>query len=134
MDEKISVEIVMGSDSDLPVMQETANILDKFSIGYEINIISSHRIFQQLINRPLIFCFFRGINRISFRKSFLIFLKPFNSLRDTRTLTQNQEYFSEKKHTGFSPMLRFDFKNLVTLKISTYAVLYDFEPLLLFSP
>ena len=43
MDKKILVGIVMGSDSDLPVMQETANILDKFGIGYEINIISAHR-------------------------------------------------------------------------------------------
>jgi len=43
MDKKILVGIVMGSDSDLPVMQETANIFDKFGIGYEINIISAHR-------------------------------------------------------------------------------------------
>jgi len=43
MDKKILVGIVMGSDSDLPVMQETANILDKFGIGYEMNIISAHR-------------------------------------------------------------------------------------------
>jgi 5-(carboxyamino)imidazole ribonucleotide mutase len=33
----------MGSDSDLDVMRETAKILDKFNIGYEINIISAHR-------------------------------------------------------------------------------------------
>lgn len=43
MDKKILVGIVMGSDSDLPVMQETAQILDKFAIGYEMNIISAHR-------------------------------------------------------------------------------------------
>lgn len=43
MDKKILVGIVMGSDSDLPVMQETANIFDKFGIVYEINIISAHR-------------------------------------------------------------------------------------------
>jgi len=40
---KILIGIVVGSDSDLPVMQETAQILDKFGIGYEINIISAHR-------------------------------------------------------------------------------------------
>jgi len=40
---KILIGIVAGSDSDLPVMQETAQILDKFGIGYEINIISAHR-------------------------------------------------------------------------------------------
>jgi 5-(carboxyamino)imidazole ribonucleotide mutase len=43
MDKEILVGVVMGSDSDLEVMQETAKILDKFDIGYEINIISAHR-------------------------------------------------------------------------------------------
>lgn len=41
--DKTLVGIVMGSDSDLEVMRETAKILDKFSIGYEMNIISAHR-------------------------------------------------------------------------------------------
>ena len=40
---KILVGIVMGSDSDLEVMKESGYILDKFSIGYEMNIISAHR-------------------------------------------------------------------------------------------
>jgi len=40
---KSLVGIVMGSDSDLDVMEEAANILDKFEIGYEMNIISAHR-------------------------------------------------------------------------------------------
>lgn len=40
---KTLVGIVMGSDSDLPVMEETAKILDKFGIDYEMNIISAHR-------------------------------------------------------------------------------------------
>lgn len=40
---KTLVGIVMGSDSDLPVMKEAAQILDKFGIGYEMNIISAHR-------------------------------------------------------------------------------------------
>ena len=43
MDKKILAGIVMGSDSDLEVMKETAQTLDKFGIGYEINIISAHR-------------------------------------------------------------------------------------------
>ena len=43
MDKKILVGIIMGSDSDLPVMREAAQILKKFDIGYEINIISAHR-------------------------------------------------------------------------------------------
>lgn len=43
MNKEILVGIVMGSDSDLETMREVANILDKFGIGYEIDIISAHR-------------------------------------------------------------------------------------------
>ena len=37
------VSIVMGSDSDMPVMAKAAEILDKFGISYEMRIISAHR-------------------------------------------------------------------------------------------
>ena len=37
------VGIVMGSDSDMPVMAKAAEILDKFGIYYEMTIISAHR-------------------------------------------------------------------------------------------
>ena len=37
------VGIVMGSDSDLAVMQEAANILKKFEIPYEMTVASAHR-------------------------------------------------------------------------------------------
>src|SRR6185437_16324240 len=37
------VGIIMGSDSDLPVMQDAANQLDKLEIPYEITIVSAHR-------------------------------------------------------------------------------------------
>ncbi len=37
------VSIVMGSDSDLPVMKQAAEILDQFDINYEIDIVSAHR-------------------------------------------------------------------------------------------
>lgn len=37
------VSIVMGSDSDMPVMAQAADILDKFGIKYEMRIISAHR-------------------------------------------------------------------------------------------
>jgi len=37
------VGIIMGSDSDLPVMKEAANILKQFEIPYEVKIISAHR-------------------------------------------------------------------------------------------
>lgn len=37
------VGIVMGSDSDMPVMSKAADILDKFGISYDMHIISAHR-------------------------------------------------------------------------------------------
>ena len=37
------VGIVMGSDSDLPVMNKAADILDELKVEYEMNIISAHR-------------------------------------------------------------------------------------------
>lgn len=40
---KILVGIIMGSDSDLPVMQEAANVLESFKVEYEITIVSAHR-------------------------------------------------------------------------------------------
>lgn len=37
------VGIVMGSDSDMPVMAKAAEVLDQFGIEYEMTIISAHR-------------------------------------------------------------------------------------------
>ena len=37
------VGIVMGSDSDMPVMSKAADILEKFGIEYKMKIISAHR-------------------------------------------------------------------------------------------
>ena len=37
------IGIIMGSDSDLQVMQEAAKILKQFDIGYEIGVYSAHR-------------------------------------------------------------------------------------------
>ncbi|MCR5507446.1 MAG: 5-(carboxyamino)imidazole ribonucleotide mutase [Lachnospiraceae bacterium] len=37
------ISIVMGSDSDMPVMSKAAEILDKFGVDYEMTIISAHR-------------------------------------------------------------------------------------------
>lgn len=37
------VGVIMGSDSDLPVMQDAAAILAEFGIPYEITIVSAHR-------------------------------------------------------------------------------------------
>ncbi|MBN2465396.1 5-(carboxyamino)imidazole ribonucleotide mutase [candidate division WOR-3 bacterium] len=37
------VAIAMGSDSDLPVMSETRNVLDEFGVTSEVRIVSAHR-------------------------------------------------------------------------------------------
>ena len=37
------VGIIMGSDSDLPVMKEATKVLEEFGVGYEIKIVSAHR-------------------------------------------------------------------------------------------
>lgn len=37
------VSILMGSDSDLDVMMEAAKTLEKFGVGYEIDVTSAHR-------------------------------------------------------------------------------------------
>src|SRR3989344_4465910 len=37
------VGILMGSDSDLPVMQEAAKVLEEFGIGSEVHTLSAHR-------------------------------------------------------------------------------------------
>jgi 5-(carboxyamino)imidazole ribonucleotide mutase len=37
------VSIIMGSDSDLPVMNQAAEILISFGVPYEITIVSAHR-------------------------------------------------------------------------------------------
>ncbi len=37
------VGVVMGSDSDLPVMEETLKMLKKFDIPYEVTVASAHR-------------------------------------------------------------------------------------------
>ena len=39
----VRVGIIMGSDSDLPVMREAADILREFGVSYEITIVSAHR-------------------------------------------------------------------------------------------
>lgn len=40
---EIQVGIVMGSDSDLPVVKKAADILDQFEVGYYMTVASAHR-------------------------------------------------------------------------------------------
>ena len=37
------VGILMGSDSDLPVMKDAADVLAQFGIGSEVHTLSAHR-------------------------------------------------------------------------------------------
>ena len=37
------VAIVMGSDSDLPVVEKAAAKLDEFAVPYEVHVLSAHR-------------------------------------------------------------------------------------------
>ena len=37
------VGVIMGSDSDMPVMKQAIDILDEFNIPYEVKITSAHR-------------------------------------------------------------------------------------------
>lgn len=37
------VGIIMGSDSDLPIMKQAAEILEEFGVEYELTIVSAHR-------------------------------------------------------------------------------------------
>lgn len=39
----VQVGIIMGSDSDLPVMSEAAKVLDEFGVEYELTVVSAHR-------------------------------------------------------------------------------------------
>ncbi|OQY40767.1 MAG: 5-(carboxyamino)imidazole ribonucleotide mutase [Spirochaetaceae bacterium 4572_7] len=44
------VGIIMGSDSDLPVMKDAASILDSLNIRYELTVVSAHRTPDRLVN------------------------------------------------------------------------------------
>ena len=43
------VGVIMGSDSDLPVMLPAAHILDRFRVPYELTIVSAHRTPDRLV-------------------------------------------------------------------------------------
>jgi 5-(carboxyamino)imidazole ribonucleotide mutase len=45
----LAVGLVMGSDSDWPVMEEAARVLEEFGIGYEADVVSAHRMPQEML-------------------------------------------------------------------------------------
>ena len=49
MSEAAQVAIVMGSDSDWPVMQAAAGALDEFEVRYEVGVVSAHRMPLEMV-------------------------------------------------------------------------------------
>ena len=47
-DQPTSVAILMGSDSDLPVMRRAVDMLRQFDVPYEVEVISAHRTPERL--------------------------------------------------------------------------------------
>jgi 5-(carboxyamino)imidazole ribonucleotide mutase len=43
------VGVIMGSDSDLPVMQAAVDVLEEFSVPFEVRIVSAHRTPQWMV-------------------------------------------------------------------------------------
>lgn len=43
MDNKPLVGIIMGSDSDLPIMMKSVDILKEFDVPFEVKVLSAHR-------------------------------------------------------------------------------------------
>ncbi|HEX8378271.1 MAG TPA: 5-(carboxyamino)imidazole ribonucleotide mutase [Pedobacter sp.] len=46
----MKVGIIMGSKSDLPVMQDAADILKELGVDYEITVVSAHRTPERMFN------------------------------------------------------------------------------------
>lgn len=44
------VGVIMGSDSDLRIMQEAVNILKEFNLPYEVDIVSAHRTPEKMVD------------------------------------------------------------------------------------
>jgi 5-(carboxyamino)imidazole ribonucleotide mutase len=44
------VGLVMGSDSDWPIMEEAARVLEEFRISYEADVVSAHRMPQEMMD------------------------------------------------------------------------------------
>ena len=44
------IGIIMGSTSDLPVMQQAIDVLDELGLAYEVDIVSAHRTPEKLMD------------------------------------------------------------------------------------
>jgi len=47
-EEGILISIIMGSDSDMKIMEEAVHIIKSFNIAYEVDIVSAHRTPEKL--------------------------------------------------------------------------------------
>lgn len=47
-EEDILISIIMGSDSDMKIMEEAVHIIKSFNIAYEVDIVSAHRTPEKL--------------------------------------------------------------------------------------
>jgi 5-(carboxyamino)imidazole ribonucleotide mutase len=45
---QVEVGIIMGSSSDAPIMSQAIEVLKKFDIGFEFNVVSAHRTPQKM--------------------------------------------------------------------------------------
>ncbi|HMP92702.1 MAG TPA: 5-(carboxyamino)imidazole ribonucleotide mutase [Phnomibacter sp.] len=43
------VGIIMGSDSDLPIMKEAVDIMNQFGVSYEVTVVSAHRTPERMV-------------------------------------------------------------------------------------
>lgn len=47
---QVEVGIIMGSSSDSPIMRQAIEVLKKFDVGYEFNVVSAHRSPQRMFD------------------------------------------------------------------------------------
>ncbi|MCE0486452.1 5-(carboxyamino)imidazole ribonucleotide mutase [Ornithinimicrobium sediminis] len=50
MSGQVPVGLVMGSDSDWPVMEQAALVLDELDVGYEADVVSAHRMPVEMVD------------------------------------------------------------------------------------
>lgn len=49
MSKPIQIGIIMGSDSDLAIMQEAAAVLQSFNVAFELTVVSAHRTPERMV-------------------------------------------------------------------------------------
>ncbi len=70
------VGIIMGSQSDWPVMEAAAKILEEFQIPFEVQIVSAHRTPNLLMEYASNAQVYRGVGVMGVLKCQLVYLLP----------------------------------------------------------